>query len=190
MTQAPQVLAAIKAYIARRPVEAVPAYGLSVWEAVIRGAEGYDEQASAEADPSHTNEQAVFADGSRLWWNSELDAWETGPAGIGAVEDSAVLVNDNRPPSPREVVDTPTPPIDAITMLQADHRKVQDLFARYQRARDRTTKQRIVEQVFTELDLHAQLEETVFYPAFDTQAGKKGTQLVADSRLEHGQSRN
>lgn len=185
MTQAQQVLAAIKAYIARRPVEAVPAYGLSVWEAVIRGAEGYDEQASAEADPSHTNEQAVFADGSRLWWNSELDAWETGPAGIGAVEDSAVLVNDNRPPSPREVVDTPTPPIDAITMLQADHRKVQDLCARYQRARDCTTKQQIAEQVFTELDLHAQLEETVFYPAFDAQAGKKGTQLVADSRLEH-----
>jgi hypothetical protein len=38
--------------------------------------EGYD----PEADPSHTNEQAVFADGSKLWWNAELDAWETGPA--------------------------------------------------------------------------------------------------------------
>jgi hypothetical protein len=32
------------------------------------------------ADPSHTNEQAVFADGSRLWWNSERNAWKTGPA--------------------------------------------------------------------------------------------------------------
>jgi hypothetical protein len=29
------------------------------------------------------------------------------------------------------------------------------------------------------------LEETVFYPAFDAQAGKKGTPPVADSRLEH-----
>jgi hypothetical protein len=29
------------------------------------------------------------------------------------------------------------------------------------------------------------LEETVFYAAFDAQAGKKGTQLIADSRLEH-----
>jgi hemerythrin superfamily protein len=70
-------------------------------------------------------------------------------------------------------------------MLQADHRKVQNLFASYQRARDYATKQQIAEQVFTELDLHAQLEETVFYPAFDAQAGKKGTQLVADSRLAH-----
>jgi hypothetical protein len=42
--------------------------------------EGYDAEATAEADPSHTNEQAVFTDGSRLWWNSELNAWETGPA--------------------------------------------------------------------------------------------------------------
>ena len=43
-------------------------------------AEGYDEEATAEADPSHTNEEAVFADGSRLWWNAALNAWETGPA--------------------------------------------------------------------------------------------------------------
>jgi hemerythrin superfamily protein len=75
--------------------------------------------------------------------------------------------------------------MDAIAMLQADHRTVQHLFAIYQSARDSTTKQQIVEQVFTELELHAQLEETIFYPAFDAQAGKKGTQLVADSRLEH-----
>jgi hemerythrin-like domain-containing protein len=47
------------------------------------------------------------------------------------------------------------------------------------------TRQQIVEQVFTELERHAQLEENVFYPAFEEQAGKKGTQLVADSRLEH-----
>ena len=185
MTQAQQTLAAIKAYMASRPSEDVRALCLNVWETVIQDAAGYDEQATAEVDPSHTNEEAVFADGSRLWWNSALNAWETGPEETGADEDVAVLVNGNRPSSPRESVDASTPPSDAITMLQADHRKVQDLLARYQRARGRTTKQRIVEQVFTELDLHAQLEETVFYPAFDAQAGKKGTQLVADSRLEH-----
>ena len=85
--------------------------------------------------------------------------------------------------------DEPKYPIDAISMLQADHRKVQDLFARYQSARDFNTRQQIVEQVFTELDLHAQLEENVFYPAFEEPAGKKGTQLVADSRLEHEEVR-
>jgi hemerythrin superfamily protein len=212
MTQAQQALAAIKAYMVRQPSEQAPAHGLAVWEAVIRCAEGYNEQASAAADPSHTNEQAVFADGSRLWWNAELNAWETGPAETDAAEDAAVVVAGNRRlspserieeparptaentavvvagnrrPSPSERIEEPTRPIEAIALLQADHRKVQHLFARYQSAPDFPTKEQIAAQVFTELDVHAQLEETVFYPAFDAQAGKKGTQLVADSRLAH-----
>jgi hemerythrin superfamily protein len=76
-------------------------------------------------------------------------------------------------------------PVDAIEMLIADHQKVQALFAQYESKRDFSTKQHIAEQVFTELELHAQVEETVFYPAFEEQAGKKGKQLIADSRQEH-----
>jgi hypothetical protein len=79
MTQAQRALAALQAYMANRPSEDVYTHRRG-WEAVIYGAEGYDEEATAEADPSHTNETAVFADGSRLWWNAELNAWETGPA--------------------------------------------------------------------------------------------------------------
>jgi hypothetical protein len=37
-----------------------------VWSEVIRFAKGYDEEATAEADPSHTNQVAVFTDSSRL----------------------------------------------------------------------------------------------------------------------------
>jgi hypothetical protein len=79
MTQAQHALAAIKAYVASRQSEDVPAHGRHIWEAVIKGAAGYDEEATAKADPSHTNEEAVFADGSRLWWNAALHAWETSP---------------------------------------------------------------------------------------------------------------
>ena len=79
MTQAQQALAAIKTYVASPPGEDIRAHRLNVWEDVIQGAEGYDEEATAEADPSETNEEAVFADGSRLWWNHALKAWETGP---------------------------------------------------------------------------------------------------------------
>ena len=79
----------------------------------------------------------------------------------------------------------PPYPIEAIALLKTDHRKVKNLFARYESAGDFRTKQLIAEQVFTELDLHAQLEENVFYPAYDEMAGKNGTQLVADSRLAH-----
>jgi hemerythrin superfamily protein len=81
--------------------------------------------------------------------------------------------------------DAPPYPIDAITLLKTDHRKVKNLFARYESAGDFRTKHLIAEQVFTELDLHAQLEENVFYPAYDEMTGKNGTSLVADSRLAH-----
>jgi hemerythrin superfamily protein len=76
-------------------------------------------------------------------------------------------------------------PVDAIAMLTADHRVVQDLFAQYARAGDGSTKQMIAEQVFTALEVHAQLEENIFYPAYEAMTGKNGTQLVADSRLAH-----
>jgi len=81
--------------------------------------------------------------------------------------------------------DEPQYPIDAISLLKTDHRKVKNLFARYESAGDFSTKYLIAEQVFTELDLHAQLEESVFYPAYEAMTGKHGTQLVADSRLAH-----
>jgi hemerythrin superfamily protein len=81
--------------------------------------------------------------------------------------------------------DEPQYPIDAISLLKTDHRKVKNLFARYESAGDFSTKHLIASRVFTELDLHAQLEENVFYPAYDEMAGKNGTQLVADSRLAH-----
>jgi hemerythrin superfamily protein len=81
--------------------------------------------------------------------------------------------------------DEPPYPIDAISLLKTDHRKVKNLFARYESAGDFRTKHLIAEQVFTELELHAHLEEHVFYPAYEAMTGKHGTQLVADSRLEH-----
>ena len=89
----------------------------------------------------------------------------------------------------RDRNDEPQYPIDAISLLKTDHRKVKNLFARYESAGDFSTKYLIAEQVFPELDLHAQLEESVFYPAYEAMTGKKGTQLVADSRLAHAHVR-
>jgi hemerythrin superfamily protein len=81
--------------------------------------------------------------------------------------------------------DEPKYPINAIAQLKADHQLVHDLFTRYASAGDISTKQMIAEQVFTALEMHAQLEENIFYPAYETMTGKNGTQLVADSRLAH-----
>jgi hypothetical protein len=79
MTQATQALATIKPYLNQMSEEEVRANRTQVWLDVIPRTEGYDREATAEADPSETNEVAVFADGSRLWWNLELKQWEAGP---------------------------------------------------------------------------------------------------------------
>jgi hypothetical protein len=53
---------------------------------------------------------------------------------------------------------------DAIVMLKAEHQKVRELFQQYTAAGDQRMKQQIAQQVFVELETHAQLEEIVFYP--------------------------
>jgi hemerythrin-like domain-containing protein len=74
---------------------------------------------------------------------------------------------------------------DAIALLKADHQKVRELFQKYEGTKAWKTKQHIAAQVFVELDTHAQLEETVFYPAFEQLANAEGKQLVAESLREH-----
>jgi hemerythrin superfamily protein len=74
---------------------------------------------------------------------------------------------------------------DSTEMLKADHQKVRDLFQQYMAASDQTAKQHIAEQVFVELEIHAQLEETVFYPAFEAAADEEGKQLIEEARQEH-----
>jgi hemerythrin superfamily protein len=76
-------------------------------------------------------------------------------------------------------------PADAIEMLEADHRKVRELFQQYQAAGDLDAQRQIAEQVFVELETHAQLEEMVFYPAFEEEADEEGKALVKEAREEH-----
>jgi hypothetical protein len=52
---------------------------------------------------------------------------------------------------------------DAIALLKADHRKVEELFDQYEKARGR--KAGIVNQICMELTIHTIIEEEIFYPA-------------------------
>jgi hypothetical protein len=54
---------------------------------------------------------------------------------------------------------------DAIALLKADHRKVEDLFEKFQHARGEDRKATLVRQICTELMVHATIEEEIFYPA-------------------------
>jgi hemerythrin superfamily protein len=51
-----------------------------------------------------------------------------------------------------------------VAMLKVDHRKVKGLFDEYEEA-DSRRKQGIAQTVIQELELHAELEERLIYPA-------------------------
>lgn len=55
--------------------------------------------------------------------------------------------------------------MDAIAMLKADHRKVEDLFEQFEKARTGARKQSLAEQICLELKVHTVIEEEIFYPA-------------------------
>jgi hemerythrin superfamily protein len=56
-------------------------------------------------------------------------------------------------------------PEDAIALLKADHRKVEELFEVFERAKGSKAKQRTANEICMELIIHAQIEEEIFYPA-------------------------
>ena len=58
-----------------------------------------------------------------------------------------------------------TAPMDAITLLKADHRKVEGLFEKFESARSVARKQALAREICTELMVHATVEEEIFYPA-------------------------
>lgn len=54
---------------------------------------------------------------------------------------------------------------DAIAMLKADHRKVEELFEKFDKARSAKVKKTLADQICMELSIHMMLEEEIFYPA-------------------------
>ena len=78
-------------------------------------------------------------------------------------------------------------PHDAIALLKADHRKVEDLFAKFEAAR-KTDKQRLAKQICTELTVHSTIEEEIFYPAFLEQA--QDEDLHHEAEVEHAGAKN
>jgi len=74
----------------------------------------------------------------------------------------------------------------ATEMLRADHDKVDDLFQRYEMANgEAREKQALVEKICMELDVHAKLEEEIFYPAVRAKTDEEGKERVAEGLKEH-----
>jgi len=71
---------------------------------------------------------------------------------------------------------------DAVALLKADHRKVEDLFEKYEKAKSDSVKKSLVEQICTELTVHATIEEEIFYPAC---TGQIEEDTLTEAYVEH-----
>ena len=71
---------------------------------------------------------------------------------------------------------------DAIALLKADHREVEDLFAKFEKASGKDRKQQLAEQICNELKIHSMIEEEIFYPAL---RGKIEDDLLDEAYVEH-----
>jgi hypothetical protein len=72
--------------------------------------------------------------------------------------------------------------MDAIKLLSADHREVEELFEKFEGASRDGSKQKIARQICTELKIHAQIEEEIFYPAL---RGKISDDDLDEAIVEH-----
>lgn len=71
---------------------------------------------------------------------------------------------------------------DAIALLKADHRKVEQLFAAFEEAKGASRKEKLAKEICTELKIHTLIEEEIFYPALK---GKIEQDLLDEAYVEH-----
>ncbi len=75
--------------------------------------------------------------------------------------------------------------MDALELLKQDHQKVKELFKQAQETEDKKQQRQIFKEIKSELETHARIEETIFYPAMEEREELKD--MVLESLEEHKQ---
>jgi hemerythrin-like domain-containing protein len=75
----------------------------------------------------------------------------------------------------------------ATDLLKQQHEEVRKLFKEYKSAGERahSTRKKIMDTAGEKLDVHAKLEETIFYPACRSLNDEKAQKMVGESLEEH-----
>jgi hemerythrin-like domain-containing protein len=89
----------------------------------------------------------------------------------------------SRPRTPRP----PTRPIDAISLLTQDHRKVKRLLAALDATTERATNRRetLLKKIENEITVHSKIEEEIFYPAYKDAVRKSDEHIYYEALEEH-----
>lgn len=84
-----------------------------------------------------------------------------------------------------------TRPQDALTVLMEDHKKVKKLFSDFKKAKDHSSddeKAELVHAICTELSMHTQVEEEIFYPT--VRAAIDADDLMDEADEEHDSAKS
>jgi hemerythrin superfamily protein len=95
---------------------------------------------------------------------------------FGALE----MATKNKKPTAKA---SDTAPMDAVALLEADHREVEAHFEDYKGAKSREDKKALALKICAALRVHAQIEEDIFYPA--ARKATKNKDLLDEATVEH-----
>ena len=79
--------------------------------------------------------------------------------------------------------------MNVLELLINDHEKVSELFEQVKATEDRAKHQQLFEQIKQELEVHAHIEEAVFYPALQGKGNQELTDIVLEGIEEHHQAK-
>jgi len=75
-------------------------------------------------------------------------------------------------------------PKDAIALLKADHKDVKTMVQQFNSSRSDSKKAQLAQQICAALEVHAEIEEELFYPPA-REALKKNGDLIDEAEVEH-----
>jgi galactokinase len=100
---------------------------------------------------------------------------------LPALDNLAVTLSRDAPHTEKIMARTQAA-VDAVTLLKQDHRTVEELFERYERARSKDVKARLAREICMELSVHTRIEEEIFYPAI---APAVEEDVIDEAYVEH-----
>jgi hemerythrin superfamily protein len=77
---------------------------------------------------------------------------------------------------------------DAIALLKADHRQVEEWFEQFEKTRDDDRKLTLATKICSALKVHTTIEEEIFYPAF--LAATEDKDMHHEAEVEHAGAKN
>ena len=76
--------------------------------------------------------------------------------------------------------------MDAVALLKKQHREVEDLFKKVEKAKAPEMRRQLMHEISAKLEMHTKIEEEIFYPAVREIESKKAEEMINEAFEEHG----